>query len=52
MTNELIITLGLKAHEWEIVISALRDQAVMKKADMTAHEILDRVAHDLEEQVG
>ncbi len=52
MANELIITLGLQAHEWEIVISALRDQAVIKKANVTAREIPDRVAHDLEEQVG
>ena len=52
MPGKITVTLELDAPEAEILITALRDRVVIEKAGSTIHDVLDRIAYDLEEQVG
>jgi hypothetical protein len=51
MPGKIILTIDVDANEAEILIAALRDQAA-KAEQKDKAEILDRLAYEIEEQVG
>jgi hypothetical protein len=51
MAGKITLTIEVDANEAEILIAALRDQAAKAEREDKA-EILDRLAYDIEEQVG
>jgi hypothetical protein len=51
MPGKITLSIDVDANEAEILIAALRDQAAKAERKDKA-EILDRLAYDIEEQVG
>lgn len=52
MSGKIVLTIEFDAPEAEILIAALRDQAVLKRENSKVSAVLDRIAYDLEEQAG
>ena len=52
MPGKIVVTLELDSPEAEILIAALRDEVVLKSNNPQVSDTLDRIAHEIEEQVG